>query len=117
MRLVLAAILSLAPLAPALAAQERLACFIRLSRDGAMMHLAAYVESDRPLVGSYQLSVARRGLSGQSRNTQRGAFQAPAPDGTAILLGRVSVRLSGDDSLRADLTIRAGQQIICQAVL
>ena len=117
MRLVLAATLLLPQIAPAMSMPERPGCFIRLSREGQVMHLSAHVESARPLSGSFQLNVAKRGASGLSHNTQRGVFQAHAPDGPAVLLGTVSVRLAGDDSVQADLTIRSGDSVICQAVL
>ena len=117
MRLVVAATLLLPQIAPAMGAPERLGCFIRLSREGQVMHLSGYVESARPLSGSYQLSVAKLGAAGMSRNIQRGAFHTPAPDGAPVLLGTVSVRLVDDDSVQANLTIHSGDSVICQAVL
>ncbi|WP_439140014.1 curli-like amyloid fiber formation chaperone CsgH [Roseicyclus sp.] len=117
MRLVMTTALLLPQIAPAMGAPERPGCFIRLARAGQVMHLSAYVETTRPLTGSYQLIVGKQGISGLSRNTQRGDFRAPAPDGAAVLLGTVSVRLTGDESVRAELTIRTGESVICQAVL
>lgn len=117
MRLVMATSLLLPHMAAATDMAERPGCFIRLSRAGQVMHLTAFVESAYPLMGSYQFRVGKQGTSGHSYNTQRGAFQASAPDGSAVLLGRASVRLVGDDNLRADLTVFAGRDIICRAVL
>ena len=117
MRLVMITALLLPQIAPAMGAPERPGCFIRLAREGQVMHLSAYVETARPLTGSYQLIVGKQGASGLSRNTQRGDFRAPAPDGAPVLLSTVSMRLTGDESVRADLTIRTGDSVICQAVL
>lgn len=117
LRLVLATALLWPQLAQAMIAPDRQGCFIRLSREGQVLHLSAYVESGQPLQGSYRLSVVKRGPAGQSRSLQNGAFRAPAPDGEALLLGRISVRLTGADNVSADLTVRVENRIICHAVL
>lgn len=117
MRLVMAVALLFSLIAPVMGAPDRPGCFIRINRVGQIMHLSAFIETPHPLMGSYQLSVAKEGASGLSRNTQGGGFHAPDPGGAAIMLGTVALRLGPDERLRADLAVFVDGAVICRAVL
>lgn len=91
-------------------------CMIRIGTGPRATQLVGVLLGPEPAVGSYRLIVLRQGPSGRSRTVQDGSFTARG-DGEETLLGAVAIRLGSGDALDAELTIRAGDRVVCTATL
>lgn len=91
-------------------------CMIRIGSGPHATQLVGVLLGPEPAVGSYRLIVLKQGPSGRSRTVQDGSFTARG-DGGETLLGAVAIRLGSGDTLNAELTIRAGEQVVCTATL
>jgi len=91
-------------------------CMIRMGSEGRVTQLVGVLMGKEPASGSYRLIVLKQGASGHSRTVQDGSFTIRA-DASETLLGAVAIRLSAGDALSAELTIRAGDTVVCTATL
>lgn len=93
---------------------EQPACVVDVEAKGRLVEVRGLLVRPEPAAGHYQLIVEKQGQSGRSRNMQSGSFVA-RNDGSQTRLGNMAFRLSPGDQIRAELTIRVQERVICTA--
>ncbi|ESR26399.1 curli-like amyloid fiber formation chaperone CsgH [Lutibaculum baratangense] len=100
--------------APSVRGESEVTCEIRPIADGHGTTLQAVLQSAKPLSGTYDFSVAKRGGGGSSTSAQSGEFVAMS--GGEEVLGAVTLGLDGGASYSAELMLDwAGGTTSCRA--
>lgn len=98
-----AAVLLLPALADTPAEARMLSCSIEASRQGGLLRLVAYASSEVAGEVHSELTVAKRGPSGTSRNRQGGIYAVKA--GRRTIVGGVTIGAEGTSDVSATLDV------------